>query len=209
MADRLGLSGAQLPKTVLIAALIAAVLFIATDLLGLVRWKGYDYIHQSISDLTAVGSPTRSWAIPLTLGHNLALLIAGVAIWLLPGRNIALRITASLLMVTAIAWLGGQLFPNQVGETPARSSPIVILGATAVVASVLMIAFGAAAFSGWFRVVSIGVLAAFAVLTVLGFLQASPRVGLQERVLSYVMLGWMILLGVAAVIERANQPAAS
>ena len=199
----------QLSKTVLIAAVIAAVLFFATDLLGLARWKGYDYIHQSVSDLTAIGSPARAWAVPLTLGHNLALLLAGVAIWLLPGRNIALRVTASLLIVTAIAWLAGQLFPNQVGESPARSSPIVILGATAVVASVLMIAFGAAAFSGWFRIVSIGVLAAFAVLTVLGFLQASPRVGLQERVFSYVTIGWMVLLGVAAVIERAGQPAAS
>src|SRR5579872_5678516 len=132
MADRLGLSGAQLSKIVLIAAAIAAVLFLATDLLGLGRWKGYDYVHQSISDLTAIGSPTRSWAVPLTLGHNLALLLAGVAIWLLPGRNIALRITASLLIVTAIAWLGGQLFPNQIGVSPARSSPIVILGAIAV-----------------------------------------------------------------------------
>jgi hypothetical protein len=204
MADHLGLSGAQLSKTVLIAAVMAAVLFIATDMLGLARWKGYDYIHQSISDLTAIGSPARAWAVPLTLGHNLALLIAGVAIWLLPGRNIALRITASLLIVTAIAWLAGQLFPNQVGQSPAQSSPIVILGATAVVASVLMIAFGAAAFSGWFRIVSIGVLAAFAVLTVLGLLQASPRVGLQERVMSYVTLGWMVLLGVAALIERAD-----
>jgi uncharacterized protein DUF998 len=209
MPDRLGMLGTQLSRAVLIAVLIAAILFIATDLLGLARWKGYDYIHQSISDLTAIGSPTRSWAVPLTLGHNLALLIAGVAILLLPGRNLPLRITASLLIVTAIAWLGAQLFPNQVGESPAPSSPLVVLGATAVVASVLMIAFGAAAFSGWFRIVSIGVLAAFAVLTILGFMQGAPRVGLQERVLSYVTLGWMVLLGVAALIDRGGQPAVS
>ena len=191
-------------RAVLVAALAATLLFISADLVALRQWKGYDYIHQSMTQLAAIGAPTRSWTLPLSIGHDLALLVVGVALWLVAGRNVALRITASLVIVGAITWLVGGLFPARIGETPQRLSPAVILGATAVVASVLAIVFGAAALSGWFRVISVGVLAAFALLTVLGLMQTSPRTGLQERVMAYTTLAWTVLLGVAVMTAQAD-----
>jgi hypothetical protein len=195
-------------KAVLIAAVVATLCSIGIDLLGLALWKGYDYVHQSITQLSALGAPTRPWAVALTIGRDLALLIVGLTLWLVSDRNVALRITASLVITTAAAGFAAEFFPTQVGQSPPFSSPSVILGAIAVVASVLVIAFGAAAFSGWFRAVSIGVLAAFALLTILGFMQTSPRIGLQERVMSYAILAWVILLGVALTTERGGQSTA-
>jgi hypothetical protein len=193
-------------RAVLVAALAAALLFISVDLVALRQWKGYDYVHQSMTQLAAIGAPTRSWTLALSIGHDVALFAVGLALLFLSGRNVALRITAGLVMISAIAWVVGELFPGRVGETPEHLSPAVFLGATAVVASVLAIVFGAAALTGWFRVVSIGLLAAFALLTVLGFMQPSPRIGLQERVMAYSIIAWTVLLGVAVMTAPASPP---
>ncbi len=88
--------------------------------------------------------------------------------------------------------------------------------ALGMVLFLLAIAFGAAAFHGWFRVFSLGILLAYVVLTVVGLLirrpslpsgEAMPTVGIQERTMMYSYLLWVAVLSL--VLLRGGSGAGS
>lgn len=170
-------------------------------------WKDYDFISQSNSELSAVGPPTRPIVMALLLAQSLLVVAFGLAAWTLARSNTALRITAGLITTYGVAGFAAQFFPTKLGERPAFLTPGVLLGAAGVLVSALAIAFGTAGWNNWFRFFSTGVLLAFAVLTVLGFLQSHPRIGLQERVMGYTVMIWIAVL--AGVLQDLESKAAA
>jgi hypothetical protein len=184
------------PKLLLLCGIVAPLLFVGTNVLGGVLWSGYNFTNQSISDLSASGAPTRAAVVPPLIAVDLLLMVFGVGVWGVASRNGALRVVAGLLVVYGVVNAAAEFFPNRLGETPRPLSPGVILTATGVISLLVAIGFGAAAYRNWFRFYSIGTLLVFAVLTVLGLLQARARVGVQERVLSFGSLLWVAMLAV-------------
>jgi len=82
-----------------------------------------------------------------------------------------------------------------------------------VVFYLLAMAFGAAAFHGWFRVFSITILLAYVILTVVGLLVprgATPSgepmmtTGLQERTMMYSYLLWVAVLA-GVLLKSASE----
>ena len=195
------------PTLLLIAAALGAILFIGTDLVVGSLTRGYSFVFQSISQLSAEGAPMRSIVVPLLIASNVCVIAVGVGVWGLAGQNTAMRITGGLLVGNGFLGAVAAFFPTRLGVTPGRSSLTVILGAAAVICLALAIASGGIAFQNWFRFVSIAIVLMFAVLTVVGFMQTTPHVGLQERVLSYVFLLWVVMLGIALVSSGGRQGA--
>jgi hypothetical protein len=187
----------MVPTLLLLSAVVGAVLFIGTDLVVGTLTKGYSFVFQSISQLSADGAPMRSIVVPLVVASNVCVMAVGAGCWALAGQDAAMRITGGLLVGNGLLGSVAAFFPTRLGVTSDRSSLTVILGAGAVVCLVLAMASGAVAFENWFRFTSIAILLIFAVLTIVGFMQATPHVGLQERVLSYVFLLWVVTLGIA------------
>lgn len=189
-------------RLALFGGVAALLLGLACDVLAAVVWKDYDFISQSNSELTAIGAPTRPVVVALLVAQSLLVVGLGLAAWTQAGSNTALRITAGLVTAYGVTGFAAQFFPTSLGERPAFLTPGVLLGAAGVLVSVLAIAFGAAAWDNWFRFFSIGILVAFAALTVLGFLQSHPRIGLQERVMGYSVMIWIaVLAGVLLNLE--------
>lgn len=186
----------------LACGVLAALFFVGIDVLASSSWREYNFISRSIGELIAIGAPTRPFALPLFIIQDLLLLVFGVGIWASAGDNVALRATGVLLTLYSAAWIVAAFFPARVGEVPHALSIGVLLGAAAIILMLVAIASGAAAFGNWFRTFSIGVLATFALLTILGLAQSTPRVGLQERVMTYVFLTWAAVLSVVLLIHR-------
>lgn len=184
------------PKVLLVCGIVAPLLFVGTNLLGGVLWRGYSFTHQSISDLSAIGAPTRAVVVPLFIAVDLLLAGFGLGVWGLAGQNVALRIVAGLLVAYGVVGCAAEFFPYRLGEPPKPFNAGVILTAAGVIFLLLAILSGAAAYRNWFRFYSIGTLLVFAVLTVVGFAQAEARVGLQERVLSFGCLLWVAMLAI-------------
>lgn len=186
----------MLSRLLLACGLLAALLFVGADLVAGAQWKGYNFISKSISELSAIGAPTRAYAAPLFMTQSVVLAAFGVGVWGQAGQNTSLRVIASLLVANGIVGLAATaFFPMQAGIRPSPANAGVILGAAGVIFLVVAIGFGAAAFTNWFRVYSIATLIVFAVLTIVGVAaQSEPRIGLQERVMSYGMLLWVGLL---------------
>jgi hypothetical protein len=197
----------------LICGILAPLLHVGTDVLAGRRWRGYSFISQSISELSAIGAPTRPLVVSLDLVSGVLLIAFGLGVSQMAGGRRALRVTGGLLAGNAaIALVVTAFFPMQLGE--AVSSPANVantaLMATGVVLFLLAMGFGAAARRGWFRTYSVGMLLTYLALTVWGLWrsppvvagQRLPTVGIQERTMVYAYLLWVAVLAVALVRAR-------
>lgn len=194
-------------QALLCCGILAPLLYIGMDRLAGQLTRGYDFVSQSMSELSAVGSPTRFLVLSLNIVGAALMIAFGIGVWRLTGQGLLPRITASLVMGQAVAGLTMALFfAPRYGERPAAASVGVIIGAIGVVMLTGAIGFGAAAFSGWFRALSIGILAAYVILAALRF--ALPQadasvslVGVQERTMLYAFLLWVLVLAVYCLIS--------
>jgi Protein of unknown function (DUF998) len=192
--------------------IVSSVLYVATDVIASLRYPGYSYADQQISELLAEGAPSRPFMVAFNLiPYDLLVVAFAVGIWTLAGRTRAGRITAVLLVGFAVFGTVTGLFFNMdrreviaAGQDTLRSA--MHLPGTAVMALCILLAmgFGSRLHGKRFRYYSYGTIA-----TVLGFgllvatqagqlaaNQPTPWMGLEERVSSYGMMLWTALLAV-------------
>jgi hypothetical protein len=201
-------------KVLLFCGILAALLYLAADLLAGKFLKGYSFSAHSMSDLSASGAPTRSLVMGLTLAASALMVAFGIGVWRAAGPEILPRIVAVLILGNAAAGLVAMLFfPNQLGVRPIFGSPGVLLMFASVLSFVLAMAFGAAAFHGWMRLVSIAIPVSYVLLAVLRFATAASSkagsevlIGTQERTMAYSFLVWVVLLAIYHLLLESQIP---
>src|SRR3712207_69589 len=101
-------------KLLLGCGIVSSVLYVAADVIATRRYAGYSYADYTISELLAVGAPTRPLMVALVgIPYNLLVAALAVGIWTSPGRTRAARLTAALLAGYAAAGMvGGVVFPT-------------------------------------------------------------------------------------------------
>lgn len=193
-------------KVLLLCGIIAPLLKIGTDVLAGTVWEGYDFTSRSISDLSAIGAPTRLLVVPFDLTADALLVVFAFGVWALADRNRSLRVTAGMIFGNAAFLLIGGFFPFHLDEDLSASANTVntIVIGVSVLFLLLAIGFGAAAFRNWFRFFSIGIFLIFLVEDVwatrhtpfvLGG-QRGPLVGVQERTMLFSYLIWLVVLAI-------------
>ena len=195
-----------LQRTLFLCGVLSPLLRVTTDIVAGKLWKDYNFASRSISDLSAVGAPTRSLVIPLEIASLVLSILFAIGVWLLARDNLLLRITAAMLFGSGVFSLIGQFFPVHLAEsitTSANKTNTIIIGIS-VALLVLAMVFGAAAFRGCFRIFSIGMFVVFLVEDIwatwgkpftLGG-ERGPLVGVQERTMLWGYLLWMAVLAV-------------
>jgi len=184
----------SLNKVLIICGILAPLLFVSTDIFAGLIYSGYNFIYQSISELSAVGAPTRLLVVLLNLVYNLLLIAFVLGIWMSADKNRLLRITAVMVLGNVVFTLIWAFFPMQLGETPSEIN--VVLGAFSMIFFLLAIVFGAFAYKNWFRLFSIGILVAFLILAIFGFMVATSSIGAQERIMTYSYVLWLAVLSI-------------
>lgn len=191
-------------KLLLGCGILAPLIYFGTDILAGKLLKGYNFAAQSMGELVAAGSPVRTIVVWLTTIAGLLLIVFGMGIWRETAGALP-RIVAVLLMVNAAAGIIANIFfPATYGVRPVFASTGVLISFVSVLSFVLAIIAGAAAFSGWFRLFSIAIPAAYIILAVFRFLTAGSGsgtasgtlIGIQERTMSYTFLVWLVVLAV-------------
>lgn len=199
--------GRKLRRRLLVCGIAASALLAGTDVLAGVSYRGYDFMAQSISELSAVGAPTRLVVVPLNLAYDALMVAFGVGVWATAvnraGRSMAVMVIGNA--VVSAAWV---FFPMRSGE-PA-SSVNVGFGAVSMVFFLLAIGCGAVAYRGLFRLYSSATLLAYLGLTVWGVSRgdaattgSSASVGVQERTMVAGYLLWVTVL--AVLLLRAEK----
>jgi hypothetical protein len=146
----------MLQKILLSCGVLAAGIYLGTDLLAGRLIKGYSFSVQSMGELGAAGSPTRPLVIVLAFVASAFMIAFGIGIWRAAGPAILPRIVAVLILGNAIAGLAAtSFFPNHFGVRPEFGTPGVLLMFISVLCFVLAMVLGAAAFHGWMRILSV------------------------------------------------------
>lgn len=184
--------------------ILAAVgIYVAGDVASGLRYAGYSFRDQAISELTAFGSPVRPLMMAIMLTHGALLAAAGVSLF----RRAA---------EASVRWTGAFLAAANLGTLPthtvwAMSSRWMQSGLNDAMHATTTVVFGvfvaaamgcsAVAYPGWFRFLTLVLLA-----VIIGFGVASasamtglaqndtPWAGAFERVNCYSYFVWLVVL---------------
>lgn len=195
-----------LTKILLVFGIISSLLCIGTDIIAAMSWEGYSYRDQAVSELGAVGAPTRSLTVPLAITFELLVIAFGVGVLRSAGKKSALRITGILLAIFGVVSLTSFLFPmNPRGvEQSFTGSMHLIFTGVAILLMLLFIGFGAATRGKGFRIYSIVTIMTMLIFGVLAMMQApqveaglpTPWLGVIERVSYYSPQLWILVFAI-------------
>ena len=206
----------RLQDNLLACGILAAFVYAVTDVLGGLRFPGYDFTSQGVSELMAVGAPTKDLVDSVFMVYGLLAFAFAIGVLRESSGQRALRLTGLLLLGYALAGSFGRFFPAYPRGVDGfgDSVPHMILTAVLVVLMLAALGFGAAALGRRFRIYSFATLGAIVALGIasgvyasrLAAHQSTPGFGIVERVLIYAYLAWAGALGIA-LIRRHSSPA--
>jgi Protein of unknown function (DUF998) len=163
-------------NVLLYCGILSSLLYVGANVLGARRWRDYSLTSHTVSELSAIGAPSRPLVVPLLTAHGALVIPFGLGVWQSAGRKRALRATGALLVGLGASDLPAPMFPMHRREALARGQRSRTDTMHIVVTSVnsllilLAIGFGSAAFGKRFRLYSIATLL---VLLVTGGLTAA------------------------------------
>ncbi len=205
-------------RTLLLCGIVSSVLYTAMLAVVPMFWDGYSSASQTVSELSAIGAPSRS--VWIRLGVVWALLYAafGAGVCLSARGSRTLLIAGSAIVVSAVVgFFWPPMHRREVlaagGGTLTDTLHIVWTAINGVLTLVAM-GFGAAALGRRFRVYSIAsivVLLAAGALTSVDASNVSanlptPWMGVWERVNIGVWLLWVAVLAVVLLRQRRLPP---
>jgi hypothetical protein len=207
----------SLTRSLLVCGIVGAAFFVAMDwLASFCLYPGYDYTSQQVSELSAIGSPTRDFW--MTMGFPYAALSFAFAfgVWSASAGRTRLRLTAVLLALFALnSLIWGWVAPMHMRGVAFSATDTMHIALT-VVAVVLMVMFmtiGSTVFGRGFRIFSMLTIAAMLVAGSVVGMQVpaiaqglpTPWMGLVERVSVYAPSLW--ITGLALMLLRENATA--
>jgi hypothetical protein len=208
-------------QALLVCGLLSSMLYVAADVLGGMRYEGYSFTSQAVSELMAVGAPSESLVDPLFVAYGVLALAFGVGVFR-EGvrRSRALQISGALVAGYAAIGLTGPTFfeMHQRGtDSSAGDVPHIVLTAVIVLFTLVAMGFGAFALGERFRTYSFATLLTVIVLGAptipyaarLAAGEPTAGFGLVERILIYSSLLWMAVLAVALLRRPSYRNAES
>jgi len=216
LADAHGGSAARslpvLQTLLLTAGVLSAVVYIGTDLFAASRYPGYSIADQAISELSAIGAPTKDLWTAMMPAFGIFLLAFSVGVIRVSAENRTLRITGAMLLLLGLSGVLWWFFPmHQRGaEMTWTDVGHIVMSAASVVLILLFMGFGAFALGKHFRAYSVVTLATFLITAAVTFSwagriaagQPTPWLGAVERVMIYAYLIWIAVLAVALMRRR-------
>ena len=191
-------------KLMLICGIVSSLLYVAMNIFVPMLFEGYSMISQTVSELSAIGAPTRSLWVPLGTVYSLLVAAFGVGIWKSSGRNRRLRFVGGLLIVDGVFSLYWPPMHLRGAEFTLTDTLHIVWSIVTVVLMMLAMGFGAAALGKRFRLYSVMTMV---ILVVFGALTGrdgpriaqnlpTPLVGVWERISIAAFMIWVVVLAV-------------
>jgi hypothetical protein len=206
-------------KILLVCGIVSSLLYVAMNVFVAMQWEGYSSVSQTVSELSAIGAPTRALWVLLGIAYTLLVAAYGLGVWGSARRNRPLRMVAGLMIVYAVIGLGWPFAPmHQRGVLATGGGTLtdtmhLVFSTVTVLLMLVAIGFGAAALGKCFRFYSIGamvMLVVFGALVALGATRVganlpTPWIGVWERIDIGVFLLWVAVLAFALLLVRDTQ----
>ena len=199
-------------EMLLVCGILAGFIYITSDFVAATSWRSYSYAHQTISELMAIGAPTRPLLIVLFLPWNVLVAAFGVGVWRAAGRKTSLRVTGVLLFIYSFVSLAGLFSPMHLRGAAGSTTDVMHIAITMgiVFLTLLSIGFGSSADGRWFRAYSMATIALLILFGAIAGEQGkniaanlpTPWVGIEERVNVYLSMLWMLMLAVVLLRRK-------
>jgi hypothetical protein len=201
---------------------VSSLLYVAMNIVCALVWPGYSLRAQTISELSAIGAPSRPLWLALELVYYALVAAFGWGVWLSAGGKRALRVVSGLLIGPGV-FLGvtspfTSMHRREVlaagGHT--LTDTLHLVCATVWFLSFLAtMGFGAATFGKRFRNYSVGSILTFVVfflplrsdLRRLRRNEPTPWMGVTERLMFVSPLLWFAMLSIGLLrAQRGRSP---
>jgi len=214
-------SGRMVRKVLLALGIVGPLFYVATDIFAATRWEGYSYTDQTVSELFAIGAPTRPLAVPLMLTYGVLAIAFGLGVWESAGEKRVLRVVAVGLIGKEVLGSVATLFAPihlrealAAGEGTATDAWHGILTFGGALCYLLAMGFGATAFGKWFRLYSIATMVVLVVGGVLAGLDQpqleanlpTPWMGVWERIDIFATMLWIAVLAIVLLRTQVERP---
>jgi Protein of unknown function (DUF998) len=205
-------------KLLLVCGILSSLLYVAMTVFVPMQFEGYSSASQTVSELSAIGAPTRTLWVSLGIVYTLFAVAFGWGVWKSAGRNRPLRIAGGLLIayvVIGLAWPPmHQREALAAGEKTLTDTMHIVFTMVTVLLMLLAIGFAATAFGKRFRLYSIGTIVLLLVFGALTGLDASrleanlptPWMGVWERINIFAYMLWVVVFAMALLRGRVAQP---
>ena len=206
-----------LKKILLVCGILSSVLYVAMNIFIPMEWSSYSSFSQTVSELSAIGAPTRPLWVPLGVAYAILAIVFGGGVWMSGHNNHKLSIVGILLVIyriLSLAWPPMHLREAlAAGEKSLTDTMHIVFTVATVLLMVLEICFGAAALGKVFRLYSIATLLTLLFFGILTSLLApkvqanlpTPWAGVWERINIGVYLLWVVVLAIILLRkEKAN-----
>jgi hypothetical protein len=206
-------------RALLVCGILSSLLYAAMTAFIPMQWPSYSSASQTISELSAIGAPTRPLWVVLAIPYTLLVAAFGWGVWRSAVGNRALRAAGAWLLaqgVIGVAW--PPMHQREVlasGGGTLTDTMHIVFAMVTVLLMLLAMGFAGAALGSRFRrytLASIGLLVVFGTLTGIDAprLQANlptPWVGVWERLNIGAFMLWVAVL--ATTLLRAHDAAAA
>jgi hypothetical protein len=197
-------------QALLLCGIVSSLLYVVMCIVTAMRWPGYHSASQTVSELSAIGAPTRAFWVPLGVIYTTLVIAFGLGVRASADRSRSLRTAAVLIAVygaLGVVWPFAPMHLRDVlaaGGGTMSDTLHLALGMITVLLMLLAIGFAAAAFGREFRlysIMTIAILLIFGALTGLdapsvGMNRPTPWVGIWERINIGAFLLWIAVLAV-------------
>jgi Protein of unknown function (DUF998) len=205
-------------NSLLICGIISMLWYVAINIIVPMQYPGYDIASQTVSELSAIDAPTRTFWFVLCIFYSLFFIAFGSGIWLSANGNRKLRFVAAVVLFDAVF---GFFWP------PMHQRMIIAAGGGTFTDTLhlvwafvhlglmlLMTSFGAAAIGKSFRIFSVAIVLVFIVFGILTTKESlgieanlpTPHVGIWERINIGAYMLWVIVFAIM-LLRRNNKPA--
>ena len=202
-------------KGLLICGIVSMLWYVVINIIVSLCYPGYDSVSQTVSELSAIGAPTRPLWFVLCIFYSLLFMAFSLGVWLSANGSRKLQIVAVVMFFDAA--IGVYWPPMHRREVIAAgggtlTDTLHLVWAFAhLVFMLLMISFGAAAFGKSFRVFSTLIVIAFIVFGVLTTRESTgipanlptPHAGIWERINIGAYMLWVIIF--STMLVKRNQ----
>ena len=191
-------------KYLLTCGVLSSLFYIAMNVLIPLLFDGYSFRSHTVSELSAIGAPTRQLWVWLAFVYMLLFATFGFGVLKASIENRHLRTLAIIIFVYCI-WNFYWPPMHQRGFEPSLTDTLHIVWASVtVILMMLMMGFGAAALGTNFRVytiVTMILLMGFGFITSLDAPKIplnlpTPLLGIWERILIALFMLWVIVLAI-------------
>lgn len=193
-------------KLMLVSGIASSVLYLVADVVGAAVYTGYSYFDQTISELSAIGAPSRSLVVALLAFYPPLVLGFALGILLVANGKRSLVACACLLGVYAIACVPfAPMHTREIlaagGETWTDTMHLVMTGIDSLLL-LSIIVLGAIAFGRafrWYSIVTVVVMLGCGGYTAaygadVAADRSTPWIGITERVTVFGSMIWLATL---------------